>query len=464
VIEVLLIVVSLALVAACGAFVAAEFAFVTVDRSAVDRAAEDGDRRARGLQAALRSLSTQLSSAQLGITVTNLAIGFMAEPTIARLIDGPLESAGVPGGAVRGVSVTVALVLATGFTMVFGELVPKNLALSRPLATARAVQAFHRGFTTSMRFAVRLLNNAANAILLRLGIEPQEELASARSADELSSLVRRSADEGTLEEGTATLLERSLAFGEQRAPDVMTPWSQVHRLRVDDPVVSVLETARETGHSRFPVVESDSEDVAGIVHVKQAMSIPYERRRSVPVSAAMVPPLLVPTALELDPLLDQLRGGGLQMAVVVDEWGNVDGIVTLEDLIEEIVGEVHDEYDHRDGRIRREGQVTWSITGLLRPDEVAEHVGLVLPEDDDYETLGGLMADRLERIPAVGDRVEIEAVDDQRGERVAVLTVLAMDGLRVDRIRLEDRPRGGESDDSAGDDGEDSEMPGTGRE
>lgn len=457
-IETLLIVVSLALVAACGGFVAAEFALVTVDRSSVDRAAEEGDRKARGVQAALRSLSTQLSAAQLGITVTNLAIGFMAEPSIARLIDGPLESLGISGAAARGASVVIALTIATGFTMVFGELVPKNLALAKPLATARAVQGFQRGFTRSMRLAVRVLNDAANAILRRLGIEPQEELASARSPDELSSLVRHSAEEGTLEETTATLLERSLAFGERRAPDVMTPRSQVHWLRVGDPVLSVLECARLTGHSRFPVLEGDSDGVAGVVHVKQAMAVPYERRESVPVSAAMVPPLLVPTALELDPLLDQLRRGGLQMAVVVDEWGNVDGIVTLEDLVEEIVGEVQDEYDRRDGRIRRDGEHSWSVTGLLRPDEVVAHIGLSLPEDDDYETLGGMIADRLERIPEVGDSVEVDAYDDERAERVATLTVLSMDGLRVDRIRLEDRPRP-RSPESAEDDAGDAPRP-----
>jgi CBS domain containing-hemolysin-like protein len=439
-IEIALIAASAALVVACGAFVAAEFSFVTVDRSTVDRAAEEGDRQARGVQSALRSLSTQLSAAQVGITVTNLLIGFMAEPAIARLIDSPLESLGASEGAARGASVTIALLLATGATMVFGELVPKNLALAKPLATARAVQGFQRGFANSMRAVIAFLNGCANVILRRFGIEPQEELASARSADELASLVRRSAEQGTLAEETATLLERSLAFGERRAPDVMTPRSQVHWLRVDDPVVTVLRTARETGHSRFPVLESDSDDVAGIVHVKQAMGVPHERRHEVPVSAAMLPPLLVPTALELDPLLDQLRRGGLQMAVVVDEWGNVDGIVTLEDLVEEIVGEVQDEYDRRDGRVRREGVRSWSVTGLLRPDEVAEHIDLVLPEDEDYETLGGLIADRLERIPAVDDSVEVEARNDQGANRIAALTVLAMDGLRVDRVRLEDRP------------------------
>lgn len=212
-IEILLVLASLLLVAACGAFVAAEFSFITVDRPTVERAAAGGDRQAAGVLSALGSLSTQLSGAQVGITLTNLLIGFLAEPAVARLIDGPLEAAGVPGGSVPGLSIAIALVLATTITMVFGELVPKNLAIARPLATARAVSAFHRGFTRVFRPAIRFLNNTANAILLRVGVQPQEELASARTAQELTSLVRRSAERGTLEFDTAVLLERSIAFG-----------------------------------------------------------------------------------------------------------------------------------------------------------------------------------------------------------------------------------------------------------
>src|SRR5215207_5538883 len=252
-IELLLILGALALVAACGAFVAAEFSFVTVDRGTVDRAVENGETGAKGVQSALRTLSTQLSSAQVGITVTNLLIGYMAEPSIARLVDGPLASVGFSEDAADGVALVTALVLATGVTMVFGELVPKNLAIARPLATARAVQGFQRGFTRSTAIVVLTLNETANAILRRLGIEPQEELASARSPEELASLVRRSAEQGTLGLETATLLQRSLRFGERRASDVMTPRVSVQTIRADAPVLEVLQRARASGRSRFPV-------------------------------------------------------------------------------------------------------------------------------------------------------------------------------------------------------------------
>jgi CBS domain containing-hemolysin-like protein len=433
-IEVLLIFGALALVAACGAFVAAEFSFVTVDRGTVDRAVEEGDRGARGVQSALRTLSTQLSSAQVGITVTNLLIGYMAEPSIARLIDGPLESVGLPESVVPGVAVAIALILATGATMVFGELVPKNLAIAKPLATAKSVQGFLRVFTRIARPIVIGFNNTANAILRRLGVEPQEELASARSPEELGSLVRRSAETGTLERGTATLLQRSLAFGERSAQEIMTPRGRVVTVSQDDYVTAVTEAARESGRSRFPVLDRNG-GITGIVHVKHAVAVPFERRADVRVSDVMSEPVLVPSSLELDELLDQLRAGGLQMALVVDEFGNVDGLVTLEDLVEEIVGEVRDEHDQGEQRARREPDGAWVLSGLLRPDEVEQLVGVKLPEDDDYETIAGLIGDQLARMPEAGDTVTVLAQD-----QAVTLTVVAMDDLRVDVVRLTHEP------------------------
>lgn len=434
-IELLLILVALALVVACGAFVAAEFAFVTVDRPSVERAAEEGDKQAAGVLSALQSLSTQLSTAQVGITLTNLLIGFLAEPSIARLIDGPLESAGVSGNAVTGVALVIALTLATGITMVFGELVPKNLAIARPLETARAVQGFQRGFTLATGPVVRFFNGTANAILRRLGVEPQEELASARSPEELASLVRHSASEGTLEVSTATLLQRSLDFTERRAHEIMTPRGRVCALDAGAPVLAVIEQARASGHSRFPVTQGDR--FVGVAHVKDAVTVPFERRGVVSVADVMKPPLMVPESLELDQLLEELRRGGLQMAMVVDEFGNVDGLVTMEDLVEELVGEVQDEHDPGEQRWRRETDGCWVLSGLLRPDEVQRATEIRLPEDEDYETVAGLVADRLARMPEPGDAVRLPARDRDEAERDVRLTVLAMDGLRVDRIRLE---------------------------
>jgi CBS domain containing-hemolysin-like protein len=441
--EWLLVVVGVLLVLACAGFVAFEFALVTVDRATVEREAEAGSRRAGTALSAMRTLSTQLSGAQLGITVTNLAIGFVAEPSIAALLQGPLGALGLSGAAARSVSITLALVLATVLTMVFGELVPKNLAIAQPLRVAKAVSGFQRGFTRATSLVIRLLNGWANGILRRVfGVEPQEELASARSPEELTSLVRRSRTVGTLPAGTATLLERGLAFGELRASDVATPRTRMTTVPAGAPVAAVLAAARRSGHSRFPVVSgSGADDVHGMVHVKHAFAVPRDQRGTVPVEQVMVPPLFVPTSRPLDDLLVDLRRGGLQMAVVIDEYGGTDGVVTVEDLVEELVGAVSDEHDaEATAEVVERGDGVWSVSGLLRPDEVSALTGLPVPADRHYETLGGLVLHRLGRIPAAGDRVTAlrqlppELAAEAEGHPGGVwVEVERLDGTRVDR-------------------------------
>ena len=440
--ELLLLAVAFGLVVACGGFVAAEFAFVTVDRGVVDRAAEQGDRSAQGVQRALRSLSTQLSGAQVGITITNLAIGFLAEPAIARLIDGPLTAAGVPESRVPGIAVGTGLVLATGVTMILGELVPKNLAIAHPLGTARATQAFQRGFTAAMAVPIRGLNGSANWLVRRLGVEPQEELRSARTSRELASLIRRSADEGVLDEKTAGLMQRSVDFGERTAGEIMTPRVRMAAVDALDPAIKVLELARSSGHSRFPVVTNDADDVVGAVHVKHVVALPREQRGSRRVRDVMVKATAVPSSLRLDPLLAQLRHEGFQLATVIDEYGGTAGIVTLEDVVEEIVGEIRDEHDPLAASVRRDRDGAWVVSGLLRPDEVEESTGVRLPESNDYDTVAGMFLSLHGAIPEVGDAVEVELEEslDEHGDplprEVATVTVDRMAGLRVDRLRI----------------------------
>lgn len=438
----LLLLLALALVAACGLYVAAEFSLLTVDRASVERAAADGDKGAGGVLDALRSLSTQLSGAQVGITVTNLLIGYLAQPSVAELVRSPLGDLGIGESGARTASVTLAIVLVTVLTMVFGELLPKNLAVARPLETAKAVAGFSRASTRATSGLVRLLNGTANTILRRFGIEAQEELASARSAQELISLVRRSAEQGTLEAGTADLLQQSLAFGDRMARDVMTARVQVHTVRSSAAAADVITLTQATGHSRFPVVTGGADDVIGMVHLRHALAVPFDERTRVQVRELMVPPVLVPETLELDPLLDQLRAGGLQAAVVIDEFGGVAGLVTLEDLVEELVGDVMDEHDERATRARQNPDGSWSLSGLLRPDEASRYVGVELPEDEDYETLGGLISAQLGRVPSVGDAASITVLGGPDDDDVQVgMSVTAMDNRRVDRIRLElERP------------------------
>jgi CBS domain containing-hemolysin-like protein len=439
--EWLLLGVSLLLILSCGVFVAAEFAFLTVDRGQVDRLAAAGDHGAQGIQSALRSLSTQLSGAQVGITVTNLAIGFLAEPAIAEIVDGPLAAAGIPDGAVSPIAITLGLGLGTALTMVFGELVPKNLAVARPMETARATQRFQRAFTAVNRLPIRLLNGSANAVVRRLGLEPQEELRSARSPAELASLIQRSADQGTLDADTAELMEKSVEFGSRTAGEIMTPRVRVHSAEATDRVIGIIELARQTGHSRFPVLD-DNDEVVGTVHIKHAVALPVRERATTRVRHIMVPPIVVPDSLKLDPLLALLRGEGFQMAVVLDEYGGQAGIVTLEDVVEEIVGDIADEHDRLGARARALRDGSWSLSGLLRPDEIEDITGVSLPENEDYDTVAGLVLRVLGRIPLAGDVAEValrrvpHEDDEAEFERIALLRVEHMDGLRVDRIRL----------------------------
>ncbi len=433
--EWILLAVALLLIAANAIFVAAEFSLITVNRATVEELAREDDRGAAGILTALRSLSTQLSGAQLGITVTSLVVGFLTQPSLAAILEGPLDALGV-GASATGVSVILALLVATAVQMVFGELVPKNLAIARPLETARAVTPAQRGFTTATGPLIAFLNGSANRILHALGIQAQEELRSARSPQELSSLVRRSALEGTLAEETAGLVGRSLSFGELTAADVMTPRVRVRFADAGRPVSAVLDEARRSGHSRFPVTGRDADDVVGIVHVKHALAVPVAERESRTIAEVMAEPVVIPGSADLDALLGLLRERGLQMAVVVDEYGGTDGVVTLEDLVEELVGDIADEHDRAGAHARRMRDGSWSLSGLLRPDEILELTGVALPGEDDYDTLAGLLLDRLGRVPAIGDSHR-----EQTPGHEAVLTVERMDGRRIDRVRLESTER-----------------------
>jgi CBS domain containing-hemolysin-like protein len=413
-----------------GFFVAGEFALVNLDRSDLEARRARGDTRLGLTIAALKITSTHLSSAQLGITLTTLLTGYTMEPAVGSLLAAPLAAVGLPAGAVPVIATTTAIVVVTLVSMIIGELVPKNFALALPVATAKFVIPFQTVFTAVFRPAVALLNNSANAILRAVGVEPKEELSGARTAEELSSLVRRSASAGLLEADTATLLNRTLAFSGHTASDVMTPRLRIASVRRSDPAQAVLDLARKTGLSRFPVVDEGVDDVVGFVHVKQAIGVPRSRRANVPVSALQTDALRVPETMKLDTLLGELRGRGYQMAVVVDEYGGTSGIATLEDLVEELIGEVADEHDRaRAGIVRGRDSVTFP--GILRPDELAERAGISVPDDGPYETVAGYVMDELGRLPVVGDEVLVEG---------GTLRVERLDGRRIDRIRFTPDP------------------------
>lgn len=435
--EWILLVVGIVLIAFTALYVSAEFSFVTVDRAAVNRLAAEGDRRARSLSHALKSLSTQLSGAQVGITITTLALGFVMQPSLAQLLARLLRAIGIGVGVADSISVTVALIVATALSMVFGELVPKNISIAEPMETATSVVGAMRLSTTIFRPFIWVLNGIANGVLRLFGVQPQEELRSARSSQELASLVRRSAAHGTLEKPTAGLLARSISFSDKTADDVLTPRTRVRFVRATDPATEIIEAAISTGHSRFPVSGEDSDDVVGLVHLKRAVAIPPDERAGVRVWQLMVDVPVVPETIPLDDLLDQLRERGLQMAVVADEYGGTAGILTLEDVVEELVGEISDEHDDpASGSAERLADGTWLLNGTMRPDEIAEISGILLPESGAYETAAGLLVAELGRMAAEQDTASIHAL----AAADAVLGALD-DGLRLEADSEDDLPR-----------------------
>ncbi|MEV7896087.1 hemolysin family protein [Streptomyces cyaneofuscatus] len=425
-IEVLLLLVALLLCVACGAFVAAEFSLTTVERGELERAVERGDRGASSALKAVRSLTFQLSGAQLGITVTNLVIGMLSEPSIAKLIRSPVEAAGLPPAAASTLALVIGTALSTVVLMVVGELVPKNWAISSPLSVARAVATPQRVFTAVFRPFISHLNITANRIVRRFGLEPTEELASARSPQELVALARHSAKEGALEADTAELFVRTLNLAELTAENVMTPRVQVTALEVRATAEDVANATRATGLSRFPVYRGSLDTVVGVAHIKDVLAVPADERPRKRVSEMLREPLLVPETLTVDRLLDQLSGK-LAMAVVIDEYGGTAGVVTLEDIVEEVVGEVRDEHDpHETPDLAAagedaDGRTLWSADGAARTDQLSR-IGLRVP-DGPYETLAGLIAAELGRIPTVDDTVELAGwridVVDATGRRAA---------------------------------------------
>ena len=458
ILEWVLLVVGLLLIAGTALYVAAEFSMVTVDRATVSRQAAEGDTRAESLMMGLRSLSTQLSGAQVGITLTTLLLGFVMQPSLAELLSEPLGWIGLSETAAISTATLLALIIATALSMVFGELVPKNIAIAAPLATAKTVVGPMRFSTMLFRPLIWIYNGTANGVLRMIGIEPQEELRSARSVEELGSLVRRSGAQGTLEEPTAGLLARSLSFSGKTADDVLTPRVRARFVDADDDATAILAAAAETGHSRFPVIGTDVDDVVGLVHLKRAVAIAPDDRPGVLVRQLMVDVPVVPGTIPLDDLLDLLRERGLQMAVVVDEYGGTAGILTLEDVVEELVGEITDEHDPDETpRGERLPDGTWLLPGVRRPDEIAEITGVSLPESGEYETVAGLVISRLGRLAEPGDTVVVPAtieahvalgalqgetsvepvVDDDLPRAVAVrLTVHRRARRRIDSVVL----------------------------
>lgn len=429
-----------------GYFVAQEFAYVSADRLALAREAEAGDRRAARALKVLERLSFMLSGAQLGITVTGLVVGFIAEPSVSALLKPVLTGIGIPSGAVGGISVVLAFVLATVVQMVIGELAPKNLAIAVPERLAKSLASSTLTYLKIVGPVVHVFDGAANKLLRKVGIEPVEELHHGATLEELGHLIGESREQGELPGATAQLLDHALEFSERTLDEVMVPRADAVFVRKDASLGEAVELIAKYGHSNYPVLGDHPDDVAGVVGVRELMALPsgdfasgVSGASGVSVGRVARRPLLLPDTLPLPDAVDQMRAADDEFAVVLDEHGGVAGIVTYEDIAEELVGDIADETD-RITEIAVADGAGWLVDAGRRIDEVAEVTGVQLPEDDDYDTVAGLIVDRLGRFPTVGDQLSVALADG----RAVLVDVRTLDRHVPERVRLEvvERPEG----------------------
>ena len=417
-------------------YVAGEFALVAVDRNDLEPLADEGSRRAQRTLRAVRTLSFQLSGAQLGITVSSLLLGIVTEPVFKEILAPVWDAENYAG-----VAAVVGLVIVTIVQMVFGELTPKTYAISNPLPTALWIGPAMRWVNLVLKPLIAFFNGAANATLRLLGIEPREELRRGRSLEELELVVRSSAEGGELGDAEYALLVKSFDFADKTASDAYVPRTAIVALRADALLSEMVTASVETGHSRFPVYAGDLDEIVGIVHVKDAFQVALGDRDNTLAATIAHPAYAVPETVGLPSLLVDLRDRGQQMAVVVDEYGGTAGIITMEDVLEEIVGDIEDEYDTGELHLPEQpetafGPSRWLVEGMLHRDELAERCGFELPEGD-WDTLAGFLLDRFAHIPEPGEMVECDGW---------TFTVFELDRRRIANVEVKAPVKSSEED------------------
>lgn len=406
-----------------GFFVAAEYAIVRVRATQLDELAAAGSGRARLARRMVEDLEPYISTAQVGVTGASLALGFVGEPAVSRLIGPIFGGLGLflPEPVVRVLSFIVAFGLITYLTLVLGELAPKYLAIQRalPLAlwSAYPLQATYR----ILYPLIRLVNASANLLVRSVGITPSGDL-DAHSEEELKMLVAVSTRKGILQESERVLLGNALDFADTYVRQVMVPRTEMVAVPHDTPLAGLFEMARQHPFTRYPVYREDIDHVVGVVHLKDLVSrephggTAADVMRSVPV---------IPETMRLDRALAEFRRQRTQLAIVADEFGGTAGLITVEDIVEELIGEVQDEFDREVPLFVEEPGGAHMIDGLAQLDAVREKLGLTLA-DEPYDTVGGLVFGRLGRVAKVGDWIDVD------GYRLEVAEV---DGRRVAKVR-----------------------------
>ncbi|MEU0685852.1 hemolysin family protein [Streptomyces uncialis] len=418
-----------------GYFVLQEFTYVSADRLALAREAEAGDRRAARALKVMGRLSFMLSGAQLGITVTGLIVGFLTGPSVSAVLKPLVSGIGVPDGAVDGISVALAFVVATVIQMVLGELAPKNLAIAVPERLAKSLAGSTLAYLKVVGPVVRIFDNAAARLLRMIGIEPVEELHHGATLEELGQLIGESHERGALPRDTAELLDHALEFSERTMGEVMVPRADTVFVRADATAAEAVELIARYGHSTYPVLGDHPDDVAGVLGVRELARLPAERLAVATAGELARRPLLLPDTLPLPGAVARMRELDDEFAVVLDEHGGIAGVVTYEDIAEELVGDIADETDRVTELAVPDGS-GWLVDAGRRLDEVAQAIGVELPQDDDFDTVAGLVVDRLGRFPAIGDRLTVTLPDGGS----ALIDVRTLNRHVPRRVRIEALP------------------------
>jgi CBS domain containing-hemolysin-like protein len=413
------------LVLANAFFVAAEFALVGARKTRLDEMAKAGDGKARLARRALQSLDRYISATQLGITLASLGLGWIGEPALAHLIEGAFAWLPAPAAAIatHAVASVIAFIIITVLHIIIGELVPKALALLYPEEISSWVSAPLIGFAWVMSLPIAVLNGTANRLLRLMKIDPPGETERLHSPEEIRMLVEQSTEGGSLLQQDARLLEGVFEFSEKTAQEVMTPRTQMVALEADLPVERAADVVAEAGRSRYPVFTDSLDDIVGVVHAKDILAAmrahPGRRVREI-----MRPPLFVPGTRQVEDVLADMKRLKTHLAVVLDEYGGTAGLVTMEDLLEEIVGPIYDEYDPQEARVRPAGAPL--LDGAMPISDFNSEYGENL-DDTDYTTIGGYVFGQLGRLPRPGDRVRAGS---------HTLEVVEMEGRRVKSLRL----------------------------
>lgn len=424
------VIVTIAIIVACGFFVAQEFAYMSVDRSRMAALAEKGDAQAKRVLAITKRTSFMLSGAQLGITVTGLLIGYVAEPLIGESIGTLLGGVGIDPAVSILVGTVGALLLATVVTMIFGELYPKNLAIASPEPLARALAVPTRIYLMLFGWLITVFDVAANALLRLLRIEPLEDVDESATARDLEAIIEESRQSGDLPDDLSMIIDRILDFPQRDVEHAMVPRSQIDSV-TPDTTVGEVRALMATGHTRYPVI-GDEDSPVGVVELIDLLR--EQPADDAPVASVMRAAVVIPTSMLLPVALDRMRQSRNELACVVDEYGNFDGILTIEDLTEEVIGELSDEHDVEIAEAASVGDDAWSVPGDLHLDELERLIGYDLA-DSDVETVAGLVIETHGDLPPVGAVVRID-LPERASEAVQGLDIerwLAVEVAEVDR-------------------------------